>query len=713
MRKRKKHKWKYQVNVRKKILVLLILGVFLFVGVGYAILEADLGISGSLDVSKYDRTLYSALKREVSRGYATKYTGNHQDSMNPAKSTEDIYHFYATTDQKGTEILNKNNVVFAEKCWQMIRTTDTGGVKLLYNGDPEITVVNNETQYNCGDTKTYKLGEILTSVSLRGIKMYAKNYTVGTSDNTTTFTLVDDPNDPDDTYTVEVSYYAAASQIAYIAENYPYVCSNGTNSCTNANFYKVISHNGGVNANAYRSTQGDNIGISAYNTGYNSPAFVGYMYGDVYPSKNDLLGMTTNEFSTAEVISNNIMVGTDLEDNGDSTFTIKNGINQAEEVDVDNWSSDYENYVGKYTCGTVSDTCQTPRFITSTTETGYSYITDFNSQITIAKTRNNLELTDYITVSKLAWYSNYNTYSEYKYTCGDTSTTCTEANLQYISGYTSSGYTYSPNHYFGRSVVYDETDQMYKLQNYEGLETINDLTTLSTHHYVCKDLGTKECAEVAYVYYYNGSEKMYYITLNDPNVESVQDALDEMLKKNTTSSTIKRNIDKWYETNLLNTVYETKLDDTIYCNDRRFATTPGRTFADSGWNDNGGRTNRYLYFKESDTDKDLDCTNVEDKFSVSNNAAKLTYKIGLIRKNEMMLLNKNSARINENHYYTISPSPFITSTGDYWINNDGSAGSGNLGTARGVRPSISLIAGTRYSRGNGSKNNPYVVDMSE
>lgn len=50
MKKQKKHKWKYRINLRKKILVLIILGVSLFVGLGYALLETNLGISGIFQV---------------------------------------------------------------------------------------------------------------------------------------------------------------------------------------------------------------------------------------------------------------------------------------------------------------------------------------------------------------------------------------------------------------------------------------------------------------------------------------------------------------------------------------------------------------------------------------------------------------------------------------------------------------------------------------
>ena len=782
---KKKHKWKYRINIKKKILVLVILGVSLFVGLGYAIVEANLGIGGTLSVSKYEKTLYGALKKEVNLGYAAKYSGDHQDSMDSTKSTEDIYHFYAETNQKGTDILDKNNVVFADKCWQMIRTTDTGGVKLLYNGDPETTIVDGVTQYNCGDTRNlYHEGGILSTYNLSGSKKYGKNYTATTSGTTTTFTLVDDPDDPDDTYTVSINSSNAAAEIAYIAENYPYTCGNTTGTKTNIGFYKVVSQSNGTTANVYNSTQRDNIGKSAYNTNSTVPTYFGYKYGDVYARMLDLVGTTTQSFisstsilfstsfssthkyskvlnltgtssvyeldnpilgsdipedtyagyytyrnastvsgtspyyivaasgtgtnyyyvqlsATKNLVDLSIQVGTNLVDNLDGTYTVKNGTNQSTEVTPLDWYNNYANYVGKYTCGDSSDTCQTPRYIISSAVTGYSYLNPIE-QITIAKSRNGLELSNYITVSRLDWYSDYETYGDYKYTCGDTSTTCTEANLRYVSGYTSAGYTYSPNHYFGKSVKYESN--VYKLQDIEGLEAATNLTTLSTHHYVCKDLGTKECSQVAYVYDYAGTGNMVHIVINDPEIESVQDVLNAMLKKNTTDSTIKTNIDKWYEDNLLNTVYESKLDDTIFCNNRSIDSL-------GGWNDNGGNTTAGLSFSGVNS---LNCLNEEDRFSVSNNKAQLTYKIGLISSPEMSLLNQNGARINSYVYWTLSPA-YSTS---YWswirtISDGGSGSSQYSSVTYGVRPAISLIKDAKYSRGTGKMTDPYVVDMSE
>ena len=46
--------------------------------------------------------------------------------------------------------VDNNNVVFANKCWKAVRTTDTGGVKLIYNGENTGTI----DEPNCNNTGT-------------------------------------------------------------------------------------------------------------------------------------------------------------------------------------------------------------------------------------------------------------------------------------------------------------------------------------------------------------------------------------------------------------------------------------------------------------------------------------------------------------------------------------------------------------------------------
>jgi len=73
---------------------------------------------------KESLTLYKQVKNDVnySTKYARKYTGD-TDTFN---GNQEVYYYYGEA--------SNNNVLFANYCWKIIRTTDTGGVKLLYNG---------------------------------------------------------------------------------------------------------------------------------------------------------------------------------------------------------------------------------------------------------------------------------------------------------------------------------------------------------------------------------------------------------------------------------------------------------------------------------------------------------------------------------------------------------------------------------------------------
>ena len=101
-------------------------------------------------------SLYDVLKdEEMNVGLVKKYSGTHRDSLNIA-GDKDIYYYRAETNDDVNKILNKNNVLFGNYCWQIIRTTDMGGVRLLYNGEPN--VVDGKKQcYN--DTAIRSIGK--------------------------------------------------------------------------------------------------------------------------------------------------------------------------------------------------------------------------------------------------------------------------------------------------------------------------------------------------------------------------------------------------------------------------------------------------------------------------------------------------------------------------------------------------------------------------
>ena len=270
------------------------------------------------------------------------------------------------------------------------------------------------------------------------------------------------------------------------------------------------------------------------------------------------------------------------------------------------------------------------------------------------------------------------------------------------------GYMYNPdtlilsnqeaaasNSIYGNGVIYDG----------ENYTLTNTSTTFdNTHHYTCNN-STGVCSAVRYYLALNG----YYIEINDGR--TIEDCIYDMLSAdnvNKTNSTIKTFIDNWYESNMTN--YTNKIEDTIYCNDR--------TIKDLGGWDPNGELKPTLSFNSEDDNKNLSCINETDKFSINNPKARLKYPIGLLTSQEVLLFEDYSI-LQEGtdpwftSYWLINPANFYNSSSYVRsVNSSGYPGVGFVANTYGVRPVVSLKPGTRYSVGDGSKNNPYVIDLN-
>ena len=187
---------------------------------------------------------------------------------------------------------------------------------------------------------------------------------------------------------------------------------------------------------------------------------------------------------------------------------------------------------------------------------------------------------------------------------------------------------------------------------------------------------------------------------------------------NTNKSAILTNLETWYTKNL--TSYESKLADTIWCNDKSTV---------SGGSGYGTNATYYAAYNRLDSTKQptLKCPNDNNggklsKFTVDdtkNGNGNLTYKIGLLTADEIafagsVYLNYNrSTYLQENTgtnwWWTLSPYDFDTGYVDVWR-----VGSGFLGVDgvddefNGLRPAISLISSTNVT-GEGTSENPYKV----
>ena len=200
---------------------------------------------------------------------------------------------------------------------------------------------------------------------------------------------------------------------------------------------------------------------------------------------------------------------------------------------------------------------------------------------------------------------------------------------------------------------------------------------------------------------------------------------------NINKSKILQNLETWYKNNLES--YESKLTDTIWCNDKStFITyTSGSTYGTGlGYGTNktgyGARNRIYGGNPASYASPSLICPNDNNggklsKFTISdtvNGNGNLTYKIGLLTADEIALSGSIFNSVNRstylqentgtNSWWSLSPMLFDGSVALVWYVSSGFLFNGYVGSYYGVRPAISLISSTSIT-GDGTSENPYKV----
>ena len=194
-----------------------------------------------------------------------------------------------------------------------------------------------------------------------------------------------------------------------------------------------------------------------------------------------------------------------------------------------------------------------------------------------------------------------------------------------------------------------------------------------------------------------------------------------------TSSTIKTNVDKFYTDKLSN--YASKLDTNAgFCGDR------SNLNGQSGVGTGNVTTYNKGYLRVVESAPTLTCENASDYYTVASASSgnkKLSYPIGLITADEMMLAghaggvfdgtynhvktNNGSYLVTGNSFWTMTPAggypPF---GGDWWdVDVFHDHGSGNFDDnnahhTSGLRPLINIRSDAKIT-GKGTKTDPYVV----
>ena len=638
---------------------------------------------------KQKATLYKVFQ-DYNGTFSVEYTDEHQDSMAGAGDKK----IYTWTTDTTKDISNKNNVIFGDKCWEMYRTTDTGGVKLIYNGEAE--------DDKCLDTRGTHNGMKygLSRFSFSSEYYYGTDFVY--DEGTKKFRL-------SGTKFRETWSISTAESL-----NGKYTCMLNTENGSCSTLYYI----NGIDSDDYpfyisytaNNTPFYSVGSSAYNDiPYYSIAGAGYMYNKyyIYNTKNAKIEYMLNKTQISQTLRYSDTYSYD-----DETHYYKFNDSDAHSPDELNNS---EELVGKYIFTSPSHNTSDHYYYTSFM--GYVVsATDGEIRYVVLCDGASLESADYtytfgssyspnpdgtytiddpINISKRDWFT-YKNNMKNKFVCKNAvDNKCEDVwFIYYMSDSTFMYNSIQDNYIYSNGFIYENGS--YKLDS----DRINTWyfgdTRLKNHHYTCFDL-TGECEELNFVTS-TSNNGLQYITLK--NGESVTDAITNMssaLDINKNDSAAKMVVDKWYEQNLIE--YADYTEDVIFCNNRKVQDL-------GSYNPNTGDPTKYMSFR-FDNYK-LNCGQETDMFSVSNPKAKLKYKVGLISSEEARYARLKISDSESTKFWTITPSSYGGGASIYCSSSSGCGTTMNLP----IRPVISLIPDIEYISGDGSMDDPFKIDTT-
>ncbi len=266
-------------------------------------------------------TIIQQLKTENSSCF-TKYEGQVTDQVGQTVTASNVYF---------NKCADKRNIIFNNMCWQMIRTTETGGIKMIYNGEPD-------QSGGCGTSRPTHKGIVghtygtylhyISGLNINGEYPYATSFTYDTTNNT--FTLVN-------------PIRATWGDSTYENLLGKYTCLDDTNTCTkiyNMSYY-IDSTDAYIVVYEIDDTNYAGIGKSTFNAYYGNPIYNGYMFNKYYDIGN-------------EPLTSGVLMGNDV--------SYSNGIYTLLPADGETELGTTKDNSHHYTCNTTSATCNKVRF---------------------------------------------------------------------------------------------------------------------------------------------------------------------------------------------------------------------------------------------------------------------------------------------------------------------------------------------------------------
>ena len=626
-------------------------------------LKISKSVDGEMNVRK---TLYNIIAEDSvlddrRSQYVHSNYGINFSNISSFSNGKGIYEFASTKDDKFPVYyyrgaVDNNNLKFAGFCWKIVRTTSTGGVKLVYSGAPNDKGECVATDANDLVIGTGKFSNNKASLSSIGY-MQGSNLSDRSYFYPTWYELIERQVNER-----EFNYFVKS---ILVSRNYFYSDSISWNGSS----YEMFNSDGS-DLQQVIWAEGHNDLSKKYvclNSGKSSCSTIYFVFSTntdsayVLPLTNGNLKESVDnwEFSKEVVYDNGV-------------YTL---INSKTSAQLDWYSGKYSSLSGYYSCPNGSSTCSNISYLLSPS----SISSNYNSRVkfkTISMSDGETYDNLYQQAQNIKWiYANDVEWDGSKYILKD---------------------------------LFESSPLDYKTEK----DVIG-----SKFHYTCFST-EQSCINAKYIYYINYNYPNYF-SLNGG--KTIDDVINDAFA-NINDSNMKSVIDYWYENNI-GDEYRTKIEDTIWCNDR---STDGMSVLSKD-----GNASNYLYFApyirlSSSNRPSLVCENVNDRFTVSkrNGNGMLKYPVALLTSDEANMSGAvDSLEYSDYSYsfylklnmdwYTMSPGQFTTYGASVNIVRDiGVISEHDSVTAvGGIRPAISLMPGIYLESGNGTSTDPYVIDM--
>ena len=310
--------------------------IFIFaltlIPVVYAICKCDIEIKAKIEI-EHIPDLYETMEKVAGENTCiTKYEGEVTDEVGNTVQAKNVY-FNNCPD--------KRNVIFGNQCWQIIRTTETKGIKMIYNGIPVDGKCESTREEHNGITSGST-----TTLDLPDTYLYASSFTYDEEEKT--FTLVN----PSSSKWSDSTYKNLLGK---------YTCKNTNGVCSR--IYNINDYSSNTKAKAVSYTidkvNYSTIGVSPFNANTESASAGGYMFDRSY-----------NIQSLDTGVYDNYLFGNDFSyDSENNQYTLTNTVGPFR--GIENMSTMFNHH---YTCFNTSGTCEKIFYLIYIQASNYHFI---------------------------------------------------------------------------------------------------------------------------------------------------------------------------------------------------------------------------------------------------------------------------------------------------------------------------------------------------